>query len=194
MPVEPAQKALLHCLCTEGDLAQHQEGYLELVAELSPDLTPWYRWIEALPAEATEETLLHTFQMLGALTARGHREARAFLDGYVLTGRHWHHALDQYLADGVDLGLEAWSALLERVDDETLARHIYWKIDAPLWDALATDHERVARVLRAEREKRARRMDAVAWSPANYASAELSQRRWRILESLCRQDPRGAVP
>jgi hypothetical protein len=194
MPIEPAQRALLQCLCTEGDLAQHHEGFVELVAALSPDLTPWYRWIEALTSDATEETRLHAFNMLGTLSVRGHREARAFLDGYVLEGRHWQDALEQYLADDLDLGLAAWSALLVRVDDATLARHIYCKIDAPLWDALAADHERVAAVLRAEREQRARRMDAVAWSPTNYASAELSQRRWRVLESLRRQDPQGAVP
>lgn len=194
MPIEPAQRALVQCLCTEGDLVAHHEGFVELVVALSPDLTPWFRWIEALAPDASEETRLHAFQLLGTLSARGHQGARAFLDGYVLEGRHWQDALDQYLVEGLDLGLAAWSALLARVDDATLARHVYWKIDAPLWDALAADHERVAAVLQSEREQRARRMEAVAWSPTNYASAELSQRRWRVLESLHRQDPQGAAP
>ena len=194
MPTEPARQALLRCLCSEGDLAQHHEGFVELVVALSPDLTPWYRWIEALAADATDETRLHAFNMLGALSARGHTEARAFLDGYVLEGRHWQDALDQYLVEGVDLGVAAWSALLVRVDDATLARHVCCKLDAPLWDALAADHDRVGTVLRAEREQRARRLDAVSWSPTNYASAELSQRRWRVLASLRKQDPQAAVP
>lgn len=194
MPIEPAQRALVQCLCTDGDLVAHHEGFVELVVALSPDLMPWFQWIEALAPDATEETRLHAFQLLGTLSARGHQVARAFLDRYVLEGRHWQDALDQYLVDGLDLGLTAWSALLARVDDATLARHMSCKIDAPTWNALATHHERVARVLRAERERRARRMDAVAWSPTNYASAELSQQRWRVLESLCKQDPQAAVP
>jgi hypothetical protein len=194
LPIEPAQRALLQCLCTEGDLVQHHEGFVELVVALSPDLRPWYRWIEELGPDATEETRLHALNLLGTLSARGHREARAFLDRYVLEGRHWQDALDQYLVDGLDLGPAAWSALLGRVDDATLARHVSGKLDAPVWDALAVDHERVAAVLRVEREQRARRMDAVAWSPTNYASAELSQQRWRVLESLCERDPQSAAP
>jgi hypothetical protein len=194
MPIEPARQTLVRCLCTEGDLSQHHEGYIELVVALSPDLAPWYRWIEALGSQATEETRLHAFNLLGSLSARGHNEARAFLDCYVLEGSHWQDALSQYLVEGLDLGLASWSALLARVDDEVLSTHVHCKLDAPLWNALAADHERVATVLRAARELRARRMDAVAWSPTNYASAELSQRRWRVLESLRKQDPQGAVP
>lgn len=194
MPVEPARETLVQCLCTEGDLVQHHEGFVELVVALSPDLTPWFRWIEKLGPDAAEETRLHAFNLLGTLSARGHRGARAFLDGYVLEGRHWRDALDQYLVDGLDLAPAAWSALLARVDDATLARHVSGKLDAPVWDALAVDQERVATVLRVEREQRARRKDAVAWSSTNYANAELSQHRWRVLESLCKHDPQGAVP
>ena len=194
MPIDSARQALLRCLCTEGDLSQHHDGFVELVVALSPDLAPWYRWIEALGSGVTEETREHAFNMLGALCARGYPEARAFLDRYVMEGSHWQDALSQYLVEGVDLGLASWSALLARVDDETLATHVYCKLDAPLWDALAVEHERVAAVVREQRDRRSRREASQRWSPDNYASAELSQRRWRVLESLMKRDPEASVP
>ena len=194
MPIESARRTLVQCLCTEGDLAQHHEAFVELVVALSPDLKPWYRWIDELSPSAAEETLVHAFNMLGELSMRGHAEARAFLRSQALEGHHWRAALDQCLVEGAGLDQATWSRLLARVDDETLASHVYSKPDDPMWDALAVEHERVGRVLRAERERRARNKDAVSWSPDNYASAELSQRRWRVLESLIAQDAQAATP
>ena len=133
-------------------------------------------------------------QHVGALSIRGHAEARAFLHGHALEGHHWRNALSQYLVEGMDLDQAAWSRLLTRVDDETLALHVYCKRDDAVWDALAIEHERVGRVLHAARDRSARYKAAVSWSPANYASAELSQTRWRVLESLLEQDRQAAIP
>ncbi|WP_374615835.1 hypothetical protein [Thauera aminoaromatica] len=194
MPIDPACQTLMKCLCTEGDLSQHHEAFVELVVALSPDLAPWYRWIDALAPSAAEETLLHAFNMLGLLSIRGHAGARPFLDSYVLQGIHWQVALSQYLHDGLNLDLATWSTLLSRLDDETLALHVYGKPDAALWDTLAGEHERVGSILRSERDRRARQKAAVAWSSSNYATAELSHTRWRVLESLLERDPEAATP
>lgn len=194
MPVEAARLQLVQCLCTEGDLGQHDEGFIELVTVLSPDLSSWYRWIETLAADVTEETRLYTFNLLGELSVRGDTRARAFLDRYVLDGCHWRDALSQYLVEGVDLDRGAWSKLLPRLEDEELAVHVYCKLDDPSWIALAAEDERLTHILRVERDRRAQREAAAAWSHANYAAADLSQQRWRVLESLLKRDPQAAAP
>src|SRR5690606_1360485 len=121
MPVEPARQVLVQCLCTEANLSLHIEGFVELALSLSPDLSPWHRWIDGLGSDVTEEARLFVFNTLGELAARGHSESRVFLHRYVMQGRHWRDALSQYLADQLSLELADWVVLLPRVDDETLA-------------------------------------------------------------------------
>src|SRR5262245_993577 len=65
MPVESARETLVRCLCTDGDLGQHDEAYVELVTALSLDLSPWYQWIDNLDPDVAEETLLYAFNTLG---------------------------------------------------------------------------------------------------------------------------------
>lgn len=191
-PIELARRTLVQCLCTDGDLCQHDEAYVELVMRLSPDLSPWFQWIEALGPDAAEETRVYAFNALGELAVRGHAAASDFLRHYVLEGRHWRDALNQYLVDGIELDRAAWSMLLPRLDDEDLELH--FELDNPLWTALAAENDRVDRLLRTKRDRRARHQASLSWSPANYANADLSQRRWKVLESLLEQDPDAAVP
>lgn len=194
MPREVARQTLVQCLCTEGDLCQHDEAYVELVLALSPELSPWFRWIDALAPETEEETRIYAFNMLGELARRGHGAAHDYLRRHALTGRHWRDALSQFLVEGVELDLDAWSELLPRVDDDELELYVHSKPDSPLWTQLAGEQERVDRLLRERCDRHARYEGELRWSQANYANASLSQRRWRVLQSLLERDPEGAVP
>ncbi|MFY9342471.1 MAG: hypothetical protein WAT39_08270 [Planctomycetota bacterium] len=164
---------------------------MELVVVLSPDLSQWFQWIDGLAPDATEDTRLFAFNTLGELARRGHGGARTFLRRQALEGRNWQDALSQFLV-GISLDHDAWSQLLPRVDDETLGLHV--DPADPVWARLAGEDVRVARFVREKREVRDRRADAAQWSAANYAAAESSQRRWRVLESLTERDPAAAVP
>jgi hypothetical protein len=194
MPVETARETLVRCLCTDGDLCVHDEGYAELVMALSPDLSPWYQWIDNLAPDVAEETLIYAFNTLGQLAVRGHEGARGFLRRHVLEGRHWQSALGQYLRDDLELDRDAWAMLLPRLDEETLQLHISGELESSVWSELAASDGRVAAILHAKREKRAWRDAASSWSCSNYADAAASQRRWRVLLSLIEQDPTAAVP
>lgn len=193
MPRETAGDVLVRCLCTEGDLVQNSDGYAELVERLAPDLTRWFAWIDGFGPDVSEDTRLAAFQLLGELVARGHGAARAFLRSYLLGGLHWQDAL-QVTGFDVDLERDVWEVLLPRLDEETLRVQVGCSLDKPLWDELAASDERFAAVLRRQRECRAQQQARTAWSEANYAEATLSQRRWRVLESLLAQDPAAAAP
>jgi hypothetical protein len=196
-----AQKTLMQCLCTSGDLCLHVEGYVELVLALSPDLSRWYRWIDALAADAPEDTRTYAFNTLGELARRGHDGAGRFLRRHVLEGCCWRDALSQFLV-GVALDRDAWSQLLPRVDDETLALHV--TPGDPLWAEVAAADARVERIVREQRERRQHRAAGApvvaqqqvtgSWSEASYASAPLSHRRWHVLAALIEQDPAAAAP
>lgn len=194
LPRDLAQQVLLQCLCTADDLTEQREGFVELVFALSPDLAPWFHWIEALGPDTPEEVRIYAFNTLGDLTQRGHGEAQQFLRNQVLWGCHWRDALEQYLVEGCELDLEAWSGLLPRLSDQDLDLHIYSKPDRPLWRELASADPRVERILRERLAKRAAYEQVTAWNEANYAHAASSQRRWKVVESLLRQTPEKAKP
>jgi hypothetical protein len=193
-PRDTARELLLACLSTAEGLTQHSEAYAELVFALAPDLSAWFRWIDGLPPDAPEDVCLYAFNMLGELARRGHADARAALRAPVLTGAHWHVALAQYLLEGVDLDVAAWSVLLPRLPDDELDLHIHTRLDSPVWAQLAELDERVWRLLRERREQRERRLAREAWSEANYAQAKSAPQRWRVLQSLLEQDPLAARP
>lgn len=192
MTREAAEPTLVRCLCTAGELSQHTEAYVELVFALSPDLSAWFQWIDGLGPDATEEVRLYALNTLGELARRGHAEARDFLRAYVIGGCHWRDALSQFLVDGLDLDQAAWARVLPRIDDDELDLHIGAGLDSPVWRQLATDHERVRRVLQGRQDGRVQQRAESEWSDVNYASAASSQRRWRVLESLIRQAPEAA--
>lgn len=192
MTREAAEPTLVRCLCTAADLSQHTEAYVELVFALSPDLSGWFRWIDGLGPDATEETRLYALNTLGDLARRGHAAARDFLRAYVIGGRHWRDALSQFLVDGLDLDPEAWTRVLPRIDDDELELHIAVGLDRPVWRQLATEHERVRRILQERHDRRAQQRTGSEWSDANYANAASSRQRWSVLESLIRQDPEAA--
>lgn len=97
-----------------------------------------------------------TLEVLGALSAEGHVQARSLLRDYAVSGASWLAALDELAGDpdpaATGLGLAA--AVLAQFDDETLVT----KVDASdgPWSTWARTEPRVAEALRA-REDEARR-------------------------------------
>lgn len=193
MPREAAAPTVLQCLCTLGIDSQHAVAYLELVLACVPDLSPWYRWFDGLSPDLPEDGALCAFHVLGGLARLDHADTREFLGTYVVRGPRWADALSQYL-DGLELDQAVWLQLLPRLDDETLASHVWHGLDRPVWTRLAAADARVRRVLDDVRQRRRRQEAELAWSEANYANAALSQRRWRVLASLLQRDPVAARP
>ena len=223
MPAETARAILLRCLFTAGDLSHNHAAHVELVLKLAPDLTLWLCWVAALPmanpaeSAADECTRLGAFHLLGGLAAQGHADALAFLREHVFTGRHWQEALTQLHWHELDFepppdtpAAAAWSQWLARLDDDELTTLLTTAPDHPMWRRLG-QHERV-RTLLDRAPARSPHSPAshtdtpdqlagpphiappLQWSEAEYAAAPNGARRWRVLESLRRQNPAAAIP
>lgn len=196
MPPEQASRVLLECLCTQdgpsGGLVQHYEAYVELMLELSLDLSEWFRWIDQLGPEVTEDTLLYAVRLLDEAAARGHAESIAFLRGYVVRGHHRDFALGEIAGNEQVLDVHTWAQLLPRLDDDTLSRHM--GSGGSPWDELARRDERVARILRDKRQRQTESVARTVWSAANYAAAEWSAQRWKVLKDLIDRDAASAAP
>ncbi len=195
MPAAEAGRVLLECLCTQDGssrgLNQHCEAYVELIFALSEDLSEWFRWIDELGLEASEDTVDYAVHMLVEAAARRHPESIAFLRGYVVRGQHWDVALSAILGSDVVLDVDTWAQLVPRLDDDTLLG--YMGAGGAPWDELARRDERVAGLLRDLLQRQAEYRARTSWSATNYAEAELSQRRWRVLKDLIDQDPTSAA-
>ena len=195
MPVAQAGPVLVQCLCTQDGpsrgFSQHCEAYVELILTLSPDLTEWFRWVMELGPDSSEDTVDYAVQLLAEAAVRGHSESMAFLRGYVVRGHHWNSALSAILGHELVLDVDTWAQLVPRLDDDALARHM--GAGGALWDELARREERVARLLRDALQRQAEYGARTSWSAANYADAELSQQRWRVLKDLIDRDPASAA-
>lgn len=194
LPRAEACPVLVRCLCTAADLAQHGDAYVELVMALAPDLTEWFHWVGAMSPADPEPVRCFAFNMLGDLAARGHAGASGCLRHEAVHGGNWNFALDQYLLHALELDQSAWLTLLDRVDDQTLRNHIRATRRSRLWPQLAGQNARVANLVRAVDTTDSAYAANVAWSPSNYAAAELSQRRWKVLQSLLASDAEAAIP
>jgi hypothetical protein len=194
LPRAIAGDALIQCLCTNEDLGQHREAYAELVLALAPDLSAWFRWIEALRVEAPEDLRSCAFNTLGEVARRGQGEATSFLRSYVVDGIHWRNALDQFLVDGIELDDAVWAKLVSRLNDDELDLLLTVSLDSPRWSRLAIEDERVRRLLHERLDRRDQDRARFAWSEANYGNAPASRFRWKVLASLLEQAPDAARP
>ncbi|HEX6812453.1 MAG TPA: hypothetical protein VF384_12570 [Planctomycetota bacterium] len=191
MPRAAAGEVLLASLCTLG--AEARLAHRELIGALAFDVTPWLRWLDALPATVDEDHMVFQWNLVGDLAVRGNRLCAEVLRGHVCNGVWWEHALGQYLRDGLSLDAAAWRVVAPRLDDEDLASYVY-NLPAGPWLELAQTDARIARIVAADRERRDASAAELAWSPENYAAARRSQRRWRVLEDLLRRNATAAQP
>ncbi|MCA8976183.1 MAG: hypothetical protein KDC98_15790 [Planctomycetes bacterium] len=196
MPQREANRILIECLSTQdgpsGGLMQHCEAYVELILTLSPDLSEWFRWVFELGPGASEDTVAYAMHLLAEAAARGHKASDAILRDYLLHGHHWETALSEILGGEIELDAHTWLQLAPRLDDDALSAHM--GTGGALWDEVARRDDRVARLLRNKLQRQADYAAQTSWSVANYAAAELSQRRWRVLQDLIDRDPAAAVP
>lgn len=194
-PLE-AGRLLVRCLCTEegpsGGLIEHCEAYVELILALSPDLSEWFRWIHELGPDADADAVVSAMNLLAEAAARGHTACDAFLRDYLFHGHHWEDALVEIHEVGIGLDADTWLQLIPRLDDSALSAFV--GAGGSPWDEVARRDDRVDRLLRMKLALQARHAARTSWSAANYASAESSQQRWRVLQDLIDKDPDAAAP
>ncbi len=189
-PDDPAShQVLIDCLCTTGagyDLASHHPGYRELLLALNPELTPWLEHVSALSQDASDEEdeqLEFHYRLLCSMIASGSIECREFMRHEITHGANWREAIGRGLR--FDLDLESWKLAIRRMTDADLSD--FYNPLSEHWQLLEGVEERVAKMVKARRAKK-----AASYDEAGYAAAEMSQGRWQyVLLCIEREDPRA---